>query len=107
LVFLIHRIDHHLLVFPILERPASPEFGVAGVEFPHIIGIEQPTRFIETSLSGSAPIQISQVPFAKYGRGITVLLQYLTERGIGSVQTCIVRCIGIEYSGAARIATGQ
>src|SRR5690625_6691343 len=90
LMFFLDRVDRDGSIFPVLQRPLPPIVRIFGVVEPHIIGIHQSARLIESTVVGAAAGLIADVPFSETGGGIAVFLKYFPHRGIISAQSRIL-----------------
>jgi len=96
-----------LAVFPELKGVFAPVFGIGGVVFPHVVGVEQAGVFIESADMGAGLGGVADVPFAVVGRGVVVGLKHLAHGSERRVEAFAKGTVGTEDFGAAGVGAAE
>jgi len=92
-----HSLDLYLSVFKILQREFTPVPGIFRMELPHVIGVKQAARLIESPVPGPSSISVADMPLTEDCGFITVCFEHFRHNRKLWVKTCSLRPMSSEH----------
>ena len=106
LVFLAHALDRDLAVLPELEREGV-EAARFGVMQPHVVGVHQAARFVETARGRTRLGLVADMPLAENRGRIALGLEHLCDCWPLRIHAALARAVSADEAGALGIAAGE